>query len=263
MPEEVSETPQPTESKSFDWPKIVVAAVLGLGLLAGAAYAGYWYGTERAKFKSQSVEPQPKTQTQETPVPKPTSTPTPIVEDETGDWKTYKNVKYGYELKYSEGAAISLAREEDFSYETDEKGEPKLEELKNIQPEQRFNYLFNKFGGEICVTINYKLGYINVSAKENNDARYVICSPTGVGVHAEAIKEEANIGGKIYQVGGMYQDDPSEKNLFGDSEFLVVDLENGIRVTYGSKSDRNATYEDYLKDKEVLKKILSTFKFLD
>lgn len=257
MSEGIVETPQAIEQRLTDWPKVILVAVLGFGLLAASAYAGYWYGT-------QQVQPAEKsTPVVSQPTPTPTPTPTPVVEDETADWKTYKNAKYGYELKYPEGATISLAKEGDFSYETDEKGEPKLEELKNIQLAQRFSYLFNKFGGEICVTINYNHGYISVSAKENNDTRYVICSPTGVGVHASAIKERVGIGGKTYQAGGMYQDDPNEHNLFGDSEFLVVDLENGIRVTYGSRSNRNATYEDYLEDKEILKQILSTFKFLD
>lgn len=49
MPEEVFETPQPTESKPTNWPKIILAVVLGLALLTGAAYAGYWYGMQQAQ----------------------------------------------------------------------------------------------------------------------------------------------------------------------------------------------------------------------
>ena len=40
---ETVETPQPvqpTETKSSNWPKIILVAVLGLGLLAGSAYKG-------------------------------------------------------------------------------------------------------------------------------------------------------------------------------------------------------------------------------
>ncbi len=63
MPEEVFETPQPvqpTEPKSIDWTKIILAAVFGLVLLAAAAYAGYWYGTESANLKNQiSKQPFP------------------------------------------------------------------------------------------------------------------------------------------------------------------------------------------------------------
>ncbi len=41
MPKEILETPQPTEPKSTNWPKIILVAVLGFALLAGACYAGY------------------------------------------------------------------------------------------------------------------------------------------------------------------------------------------------------------------------------
>ncbi|MFH1960868.1 MAG: hypothetical protein ABIJ38_01400 [Patescibacteria group bacterium] len=60
MPEEVFETPQPQpkadrpldetpEQKSTNWTKIILAAVLGLGLLAGVASAGYYYGTQQTQ----------------------------------------------------------------------------------------------------------------------------------------------------------------------------------------------------------------------
>ena len=50
MPEEVFETPQPTqptEPKTTNWPRIILAAVSGFVLLATTAYAGYWYGTQQ------------------------------------------------------------------------------------------------------------------------------------------------------------------------------------------------------------------------
>ena len=57
MPEEVLETSQIVEPKLKNWPKVVLAAVLGFALLFGAAYAGYWYGTESAEVKFQITEP--------------------------------------------------------------------------------------------------------------------------------------------------------------------------------------------------------------
>jgi hypothetical protein len=60
MPEEILEAAQPTQvtepisakgRSSFgrNWPKIILAAVLGFGLLAASAYAGYWYGTQQVQ----------------------------------------------------------------------------------------------------------------------------------------------------------------------------------------------------------------------
>lgn len=100
MPEEVLETPQPTqptESKSTDWTKIILAAVIGLGLLAGAAYAGYYYGTQQVQ---QPEKPAPVVSP---PTTKPTPTPTPSVENETIGWNTYmypSKTGESYEVKY-------------------------------------------------------------------------------------------------------------------------------------------------------------------
>ncbi len=104
MPEEVFETPQPTqpvvESKPTNWPRVILAAVLGLGLLATAAYAGYYYGTQQVQ---PAEKPTPVSRPAPTATPKTTPTPIPVVEDETSGWKTYMyQSKTGgsYEVRY-------------------------------------------------------------------------------------------------------------------------------------------------------------------
>ncbi len=105
MPEETFETPQPIqpiEPKSTNWPKLFLAAVLGFGLLAGAAYAGYWYGaqeTSKLQLKTQNqVTPTPTPTPTPVPVPAPESTPAPVT-DPTAGWKTYTNGTNGYAVK--------------------------------------------------------------------------------------------------------------------------------------------------------------------
>lgn len=109
MPEEVLETPQPIEQKSTDWPKIILAAVLGLGLLAGAAYAGYWYGIQQVQpvEKPAPVVSQPTPKSTPTPTPEPTTPSTPIVEDETKDWKTYTDSKTSLTFNYPKDWTVS------------------------------------------------------------------------------------------------------------------------------------------------------------
>ncbi len=103
---ETPQTAQTTEPKSYDWPKIILAAVFGFVLLAGAAYAGYWYGTESAKVEDQMSKPQLKTQDQEEPTPTPpplfeaTPTSSQPITDPTAGWKTYTNEKYGFQFRY-------------------------------------------------------------------------------------------------------------------------------------------------------------------
>ncbi len=106
MPEEVFETPQPiqpiTEPKPTNWPKIILAAVLGFVLLAGSAYAGYYYGTQQVQ------QPEKPTPVASQPTPKPTPTPEPTAPpavDPTANWKTIQigtnvNPQRKLEIKY-------------------------------------------------------------------------------------------------------------------------------------------------------------------
>ena len=77
------------EPKSTNWPKIILATIFGLALLCAATYAGYWYGTESVKVKSQISKP--------TTVAQPTPKPTQSVE--VKDWKTYQSSKMGFSIK--------------------------------------------------------------------------------------------------------------------------------------------------------------------
>lgn len=97
MPEEIFETPQTVEPKSTNWPKIILAAVLGFGLLAGACYAGYWYGTQQTQQLGESP-----TVSQSIPTPTPTSKPTPQAGNETANWKTFTSAKAKISFKYPE-----------------------------------------------------------------------------------------------------------------------------------------------------------------
>lgn len=100
VPEEIPptiETPQPTESKSTDWTKIILAAVLGFGLLATAAYAGYWHGTQQTK---QIGEPPSVSQ----PTPAPESTPSP---GKLGGPCEYTSYQGACTITSIEGTAVS------------------------------------------------------------------------------------------------------------------------------------------------------------
>lgn len=87
------------------WLKIGLLAVAGLILAGGLVFAGYWYGIN-SNFKSQKSKPQLKSQNlTPTLMPLVTSLPTLSLEptfspDETTGWKSYKNTKYGYSVKY-------------------------------------------------------------------------------------------------------------------------------------------------------------------
>ena len=105
---EIPQSTLPVEQKSTDWVKIILAAVLGFVLLAGSAYAGYYYGTQQVQSVEKPTpavsQPQPKA---DRPLDE-TSEPTaPPVTGPTAGWETYTNNKCGYEVKYPSGWELS------------------------------------------------------------------------------------------------------------------------------------------------------------
>lgn len=90
------ETP-PTPPKP--WLKIVLFSILGLFLLAGAVFAGYFLGRKSISPRELLISPTPIVT--QTPVVENQPSPTPEATiDETKDWKTYRNEKYGFSFKY-------------------------------------------------------------------------------------------------------------------------------------------------------------------
>ena len=78
------------KEKSKNWLKIIILFLVSIFLLFGVFYAGYWLGKSE-KLKTQSKQTQNLTPTPKQP------TPTP---DPTADWKTYRNEKHKYEVRY-------------------------------------------------------------------------------------------------------------------------------------------------------------------
>ncbi len=163
MPEEIYSTienpqpVQPTEQKSFDWPKIILLAVLGLGLLASSAYAGYYYGTQQVQ---ESEEPTP--------------TPTiPIAEDETTDWETYTNKNYGYTIKYPADWTKEELDNPSFLHQLELKSEVETEESKKstdlypFKPTARFSIAVSTSSVEdLVASVNHMSDFKKITSKQ-------------------------------------------------------------------------------------------------
>ena len=237
---ETVETPQPTppvEQKSTDWTKIILAAIVGFGLLAGSAYAGYYYGTQEiSKLKDQisnlraelaGEAGQPKTQNQVTPTPTPEPT-TPPVTEPTVNLKTYTNEMYGFSFDYPQNWNINDIQGQD---------SPGIS-LSNIAN-----------GHTISVTV---------------------WRVTGFGYcYKYSERKEIVVGGKIAGtsdgVGGTEMCSEPEKYLNRGNTFVLIPLDEGgeglplnqIHISY------DYPLSDISIAKSNLDQILSTFKFIE
>lgn len=216
----------PIEKPKKDWLKIIFFSLTGSILLFGAFYAGYWYGRESVKLKTQSEKPQLKTQIQETPTPKLTPTSTPMVENETKDWNT---LNFGFfSFKYPKDW-INLGKTEGCG--------------PAVRPTDTADYWVT-----ICLFGEREPGTeINLEAEADRIAGLSsmrVLSP----------KEKTKIG-SVDAVAQTVKD--SSSNLF--SQEVYFKGQQGLYTAFGYSRS-----EDLLRNYQlVFDQILSTFKFLD
>jgi len=180
----------------------------------------------------------------------PTVGPSPEGEDEYSGWLTYTNDVYGYEFRYPPGAEIAQAPMEHFRLPREE-----------FESGVTFEEVYDRYTGKVCVTVRYELGYIHISAPPNEGFRYVICGRTSRAYEGPDREETLLIEGRTYTARGFEEQGPGE-TLNYHNEMLTVSLEDGTRVEYGPGPSETATFEDYLQIRDVLLRIVQSYREL-
>ena len=132
--------------------------------------------------------------------------------------------------------------------------------------EKYLDQLLKEYTDQLCVQIEYSLGFIYISAPPNNDDDfYVHCGNPAFGAGETVAKNEnIYIGEVLYQANGyefIGNQPTTGETLDLHNEIFWVYLEDGTRIAYGATPRTDATYEDYLaKGKNMLMQILATYE---
>jgi hypothetical protein len=187
-----------------------------------------------------------------TPLQLPSETPLAVTPHPQG-WELYINQVYGYQLYHPPSATVTF---------TGAQGVRAEEVPDGVSPEEYLVQLQNLLSEQLCVLLEYELGYIQISAPTNAGFRYAICGLTGVGVGEMTDKsEDIEIGGSTYRFNGFefLGDEETPEVHF---EIFSYEMEDGTRIEIGSIPGPTGTYEEYLATtKETLLQILATLDF--
>jgi hypothetical protein len=175
--------------------------------------------------------------------------------DPYAGWSTYVNEFYGYQFRYPIESTIT---------ERGPDGFPAEELPEGMTAEAYLEQLTEKYSEQLCVSINYSYGYINILSPTDSGFQYTICGRTGVGAGELIDKtEEVYIAGETYTAKG-FEFIGSGGELPDHNETLVINLKDGTRVEFGARPVEGATYEDYLMEtKLILLQILSTYEVIE
>jgi hypothetical protein len=190
--------------------------------------------------------------------------PSPETLDPTADWQIFISDRYNYEIKSPMNATISMYGPEGFSMEDKPEG---------MTADQYMDSLLKEYTNQLCIKIEYSLGWIYIAAPPNKEKMLNPCGPTGLGAGEIIDKiENITIGDRLYQANGtefkLQTADSAGNPITGETldlhgEMFRVELEDGTVIRFGSTPRHDATYEDYLmKTKEILLQILTTFQVM-
>lgn len=234
----------------------VLVALLAVLILLGG---GYYLWTEAERENTDSKQQIEKLQEQVNNLKNIVDDKNDDVDEENQDldivdeknWTTFKNDVYKYQIKHPKDAMIKEAKKSDFALSNEERDQG-----------LDFDDVYEKYTGKICVTIEYKYGYVNISVAENKDFAHVICGRTGRTNESTKKSENLTIEDKKYTAEG-YVEKGKGDTLESHNETLVIELDSGIRIEYGAIATDQGTYEDYLEIRDVILKIVESFETIN
>jgi hypothetical protein len=134
-------------------------------------------------------------------------------------WLNYRNTLLSYELSYPPKATLLTAGVTGF---------PAEELPPDMTPDEYLAKLRRIYSGDLCITIQYRFGFIAIEAPQDQGGKYTgPCGVTGVGDYDVIEKtEKVNVGGQSYSATG-YEVHQSDTSATFRSEFFKLQLKDG------------------------------------
>ena len=181
--------------------------------------------------------------------------PTLVGFDPTANWQVYSNNRYSYQIKYPDQAELTFYGPTIFSPDDLPAG---------MTSEEYLDTLTKQYTNQLCVKIEYSLGFIFISAQPNNGENFLVdCGNTEIYSGDKIPLERViSIGSESYLARG-YEYVGAGEILDQHNEMLWIDLEDGTRVAYGGLSRTDANYVDYtMKTQSILEQIIGTYQMM-
>jgi hypothetical protein len=178
------------------------------------------------------------------PSPTPRST-----SDILAGWWLYENNFYDYHFSYPPEAPISTQGVTGFP--TDELPE-------NMTSENYRRQLAANYPNDICVNVQYKLGFVTFKPSEEAGGKYSgPCGVTGVGAYdVQAITETVMIDQYPYIARGWLVSERNEAATW-HSQFYFITLGDGTAIHFGSF---RGSQQEFMEIKETLLQIVTSFR---
>lgn len=195
----------------------------------------------------------------DTPVVLPSATPpSPPGETPAGPatpipgWLTYHNDLVGYSLDYPPEAALTSGGVTGF---------PSEELPTGLTPSQYFATLEATYPDDLCVSLQLPHAFLTVQTPAELGGRYADpCGISGIGVYDVVTSEQAVfVGSTEYTVNRTQLYQSGTDVLLG--EFMILHLENGMRIDLGGMWEGSGSYDEYAADRDTLLAVLASLRW--